>query len=166
MKGKSVIIGAAVALSWCIGPQALAEDDDFEVTLEVYDDERDVEGHLLSLEDDLERTEDGGNDDNGGERDRIVDDQNGQEFEEELARVEEERELEHEDEHENEIEDHDVVDDSELEPELDGELVEDEIPVEEEIAVEEFEAEVEPESEQDLVDELGDDEVAGETDTV
>ena len=53
MKGKSVLFGVLLALSWGIAPSAFAQDHELEITLEVFDDIddiRDLDAVLLSVE--------------------------------------------------------------------------------------------------------------------
>ncbi len=117
MKMKAMLIGAAVALTWCIGPQALAQDDEFEVTLEVFDDDSQVEGFLLSLEDDHEL--DGreeresevadGVDGEHRDGDRFVDEERQRDLEQELEHDELERDFVAEHDEDGAIEDHDVI---------------------------------------------------------
>ena len=111
-------VGTILMCSAGVAPTVMAQDDDFEITLEVLDDVSEIQGVILSLEDALE-IEGSGNDraDSETAADRA--------FDEEVESAEEDDD-EFEDDLEDENEDlEDQNDELDLDDEIDGELEED-----------------------------------------
>ena len=171
MKGKSVLFGVLLALSWGIAPSAFAQDHELEITLEVFDDIDDIrefDAGLLAVEvadgdSDEDRIDgDGGSDEPDGRgedgQDRCAD---GGDFEEERRDLDDAPNVEDNDEHpEGDLEDSIAragENHEPLEPVLDGVVdgVVDGVAMETDEAAE---REIDGQSEEDIADQ----DVAGE----
>ena len=119
-------VGTILMCSAGVAPTVMAQDDDFEITLEVLDDVSEIEGVILSLEDALE-IDGSGNDtaDSETAADRAFDEE-VESAEEDDDEFEDQFEDELEDELEDENEDlEDQNDELDLDDEIDSELEED-----------------------------------------
>ncbi len=115
-------VGTILMCSAGVAPTVMAQDDDFEITLEVLDDVSEIEGVMLFLEDALE-IEGSGND--TADRETAAD----RAFDEEVGSAEEDDD-EFEDEFEDELEDEnedleDQNDELDLDDEIDSDLEDD-----------------------------------------